>query len=255
MKFNNRNVSVSPDAKIGRNVKLGDNVVIYPNVTIGDNTIICNDAVIGEPLNAYYSDAEYGNPPTIIGENCLFRSHSIIYAGCSFGENFTCGHRVTVREHTTIGRNCSLGTLSDIQGQVTIGDYCRLHSNVHISEHCTLGNFVFMYPFSVMTNDPFPPSEETAGGKIGDYTQVAVHTVILPGIKIGKHCLIGANSVVTKRLPDYSFANGNPATVQRDVREIRALGKGHPYPWPKRFSRGMPWARIGFEAWMKEQKG
>lgn len=36
---------------------------------------------------------------------------------------------------------------------------------------------------------------------------------ILPGVKIGSHCVIGANSVVTKNIPEHSIAAGNPAKV------------------------------------------
>ncbi len=68
MKFNNRNVFISPNAKIGENVRIGDNTVIYDNVEIGSNSTICNDCVIGEPLNTYYSDNNYKNPATRIGE-------------------------------------------------------------------------------------------------------------------------------------------------------------------------------------------
>ena len=42
MKFNNRNVFISPNAIIGNNVKIGDNSTIYDNVSIGDNAIIAN---------------------------------------------------------------------------------------------------------------------------------------------------------------------------------------------------------------------
>ena len=54
MKFNNRNVVISPSAKIGKNVRIGDNVTIYDNVILKDNITICNDCVIGEPLVSYY---------------------------------------------------------------------------------------------------------------------------------------------------------------------------------------------------------
>ena len=40
------------------------------------------------------------NPNTIVGQNSLLRSHSIIYAGTELGDNFNCGHRVTIREFT-----------------------------------------------------------------------------------------------------------------------------------------------------------
>ena len=253
MKFNNRNVFISPSAKIGRNVRIGDNTAIYDNVTIGDDTVICNDCIVGEPLAAYYGDPGYQNPPTLVGPGSVVRSHSIIYAACTIGPRFGSGHRVTIREHSSIGEGCSIGTLSDIQGYVKIGNRCRLHSNVHIAQGCSIGDFVFLYPFSVMTNDPCPPSTDINGGQIGNYSVVGVHAVILPNVRVGENCLIGANSVVNRRLPDYSLAMGDPAKVVMDLRKFVVMGKGNPYPWMKRFDRGMPWEGMGYDAWM--QKG
>jgi acetyltransferase-like isoleucine patch superfamily enzyme len=252
MKFNNRNVYISPNASIGKNVKIGDNSSIYDNAVIGDDTIITNDCVIGEPLAEYYTGSGYKNPETLIGKNSLIRSHSIIYAGCNIGESFSCGHRVTIREYSLIGRHCRIGTVSDLQGHLKIGDYCWLHSNVHIGQQSTIGNFVFIYPYVVFTNDPTPPSNICIGPTVGDYSQIAVFSVLLPGVKIGKHCLVGAGSVVGKDLPDYQLALGSPAKMIKDVREIksRETGESH-YPWPQRFNRGMPWQNSSFEEWEK----
>jgi acetyltransferase-like isoleucine patch superfamily enzyme len=250
MKFNKRNIYISKSAEIGNDVRLGDNVTIYDNVVVGDNCIICNDCVLGEPLNDYYWNENYKNPVTQIGNGGLIRSHSIIYAGCEIGENFSSGHRVTLRENTSVGRNSSIGTLSDIQGDVRIGKYCRLHSSVHIAQRSIIGDFVFMYPYSVMTNDPYPPSDDIKGGYIGDYTQIGAHAVIFPGVNIGCNCLIGANSSVSKNIPDYSLVKGDPAKIVIDVREYRVMGKGRPYPWMKRFERGMPWQNIGYDNWL-----
>ena len=254
MMFNNRNVSISLLAKIGVNVKIGDNTVIYDYVEIGDNTIICNDCVIGEPLNDYYFNDAYQNPATYIGEGSLIRSNAIIYAGCVIGKNFNTGHRITVRENTRIGDSCLVGTYCDLQGELTIGSFCRLYSNVHLAQKTQLGNFVFMYPFSVMVNDPVPPSNKVLGGSVGDYTQVGAHAIILPKIKIGENCVIGANSVVNKKLDDYSFAMGDPAKVLMDVRKYVVLGVGRPYPWMTRFDRGMPWEGIGYDRWITQGK-
>jgi acetyltransferase-like isoleucine patch superfamily enzyme len=148
-----------------------------------------------------------------------------------------------------IGANCAVGTLSDIQGNVKIGNYCRLHSNVHISQTCSMADFVFLYPFSVMTNDPCPPSKEIKGGHIASFTQVGVHAVILPGVRVGENCLIGANSVVGKSVPDFSLAMGDPVRVVMDLRKYIVMGKGRPYPWMNRFDRGMPWEGMGFDKW------
>jgi len=253
MKFNNRNVFVSSKAKLGRNVRIGDNSVVYDNVEIGDNSIICDQCVIGEPLASYYKEMDYTNPSTVIGSDALIRSHSVIYAGCTIGGSFSSGHHITIRENTVIGNHCSVGTLCDIQGNVKIGNYCRLHSSVHISQTCSIGDFVFLYPFSVMTNDPCPPSREVKGGYIGSYTQVGVHVVILPGLQVGQNCLIGANSVVSKNVPEFSLVMGDPMRVVMDIRKYVVMGKGRPYPWMNRFDRGMPWEGIGYEKWMRQR--
>lgn len=252
MKFNKRNVFISPDAFIGRNVKIGDNTSIYDHVIVEDNSIIANDCILGEPLSTYYSDADYKNPQTIIGKESLIRSHTIIYAGSQIGEHFSCGHRVTIREHSIIGKHCRIGTISDLQGFLEIGDYCWLHSNVHIGQQSKIGNFVFVYPYVVFTNDPTPPSNICIGPTVGDYSQIAVFSVLLPGVKIGKHCLIGAGSVVGKNVPDFQLALGSPAKIIKNVREIksRETGKSH-YPWPYRFDRGMPWQDLDFDNWEK----
>jgi acetyltransferase-like isoleucine patch superfamily enzyme len=255
MKFNNRNVFISPKATIGKNVRIGDNTTIYDHVHIGDHSIIANDCVIGEPTNDYYSNADYVNPPTIIGENALIRSHAIIYAGSTIGNNFQTGHRVTLREKTVFGTNCRVGTLSDIQGYCTFGNYCWLHSHVFIAQTTNVGNYVFIYPYVVFTDDPTPPSNTCKGPTVGDYSQIAACSVLLPGVHIGKHCLIGAGSIVGKDVDDYQLVVGNPAKAIKDVREIksRETGESH-YPWPYRFERGMPWAGKGYESWQKEQE-
>ena len=251
MKFNNRNIWISPTASIGKNVRIGDNTSIYDNVIIKDNATICNDCIIGEPLGTYYQNDEYINPPTIIGENSMIRSHCIVYAGTELGMHFSSGHRVTIREYTKFGNYCRVGTVSDIQGFSTFGDHCWLHSNVHIGQKSTIGNFVFIYPYVVFTNDPTPPSEICIGPKVGDYSQIAVFSVLLPGVKIGKHALIGAGSIVSKDVEDYQLVLGNPAEFKKDVREIksRKTGESH-YPWPYRFERGMPWENLGYENWL-----
>lgn len=254
-KFTGRNVQISPSAKIGNNVKIGDNTVIYDNVEIGDNTIICNDCVIGEPLNAYYDDIEnYENPRTIIGAHSLIRSHCIIYADSVFGDYLQTGHRVTLREKIKMGCHCSIGTLSDLQGHSEFGNYVRMHSNVHIGHCSKIGNYCWIYPYTVFTNDPTPPSEICVGPTVGDYSIVATHCLLLPGVKIGEHCLIGACTMVSKNVADYQVVVGSPGKAVKDIRDVkdRETGKSH-YPWPYRFDRAMPWKGQDYEEWLKCQ--
>lgn len=253
MMFNNQSVRISTKSTIGRNVRIGDNTIIFDNVVIEDNVTIAHNCVIGEPLNEYYINSGYENPVTIIGNNSLIRSHSIIYAGNKLGNNISFGHRVTLRENNQIGHHSVIGTLSDIQGNVVIGQYSRLYSNVHIAQYSKVGDYVFIYPYVVMTNDPYPPSYDLIGCTVGDYTQIAAHCTVLSGVVVGANCLVSANSVIKNNLPDYTLAMGDPAKAIIDLRNFVILGKGRMYPWMYRFSKGMPWENIGYEKWMNLQ--
>lgn len=249
MKFNNQNVTIHPTAEIGANVRIGDNTIIYPNAVIGDNCTIANDCVIGEPLSDYYEDASYVNPKTILGSDSLIRSHSIIYASAKIGSGFSCGHRVTIREGSQFGNHCKVGTLSDIQGLSNFGSHVWLHSNVHIGQGSIIEDFVFIYPYVVLTNDPLPPSANLKGVHLGRFTQIGTGSVLLPGVTTGNDSLIGANSVVTKNVQAFSCTVGNPAKHVKDVREIKLEDGSAAYPWPYRFDRGMPWEGMNFDEW------
>jgi acetyltransferase-like isoleucine patch superfamily enzyme len=56
---------------------------------------------------------------------------------------------------------------------------------------------------------------------IGDGSWLGHGSVVLPGVTIGRHVVIGANSVVTKDIPDFSVAVGVPARVVRRFDESR----------------------------------
>ena len=253
MMFNNQNVRISSKATIGKNVRIGDDTVIFDNVIVEDNVTIAHNCIIGEPLNDYYENAEYENPVTVIGANSLIRSHAIIYAGNKLGNDVTTGHRVNIRENNQIGHHTVIGTNSDIQCDVVIGNYCRIYNSVAIAPYSKIGDFVFLFAFVVLTNDPYPPSDDLKGCTISDYTQVAAHSTILSGVNVGSNCLIGANSVVNHNIANYSLVMGNPAKLIMDIRKYIIFGKGRLYPWMKRFSRGMPWEKIGYENWMNNK--
>lgn len=253
MKFTGRNVTISASAKVAPNASIGDGTIIYDNVVIGENVVIANDCVIGEPGGDYYANADYENPQTFIGEGSLIRSHSIIYAGVKVGSGFSCGHRVTIRAGAVIGENCRIGTLSDLQGNLNLGDHVWLHSNVHIGQGSHIDSFVFIYPYVVLTNDPLPPSNDLVGCKIRQFAQIGTGAVLMPGVELGRHCLVGGSAVVTRNVAEYSCVVGNPAKHVKDVRDMK-LDNGNPaYPWPYRFDRGMPWEGVGFDAWKESQ--
>ncbi len=239
------------NVSMGENVTVGHGAIIYPNVVIGDNTVIGPYSIIGEPSGSFYSKnsadiQKHDFKKTFIGSNSVIRSHAVIYENVQIGDDFQSGHRITIRENSVIGKKCSVGTLSDIQGCITIGNYVRLHSNVHIGQHSTIEDFVWVFPYVVITNDPYPPHNDLKGVIIKEYSVIASASVILPGIIIGKNSMVGAHSVVTKNVDDEMLVFGNPAMPKCSVREIRDKNGNKKYPWKEylRGFRGYPWQNI-----------
>ena len=239
---------VSSKAKVGLNVKIGPFTVIHDNVSLGDGTTIEGFCELG--VSNYLSNGEN----LLIGKNSHIRSHSIFYEASVFGENLVTGHRVTVREKIRAGKNLQVGTLSDLQGHSEIGDYVRFHSNVHIGQKAKIGNFVWIFPYVVLTNDPHPPSNILKGVTVEDYAVIATMSVILPGVTIGSGCLIGAHSSVNKSTESNMLYAGSPAKkLYATSKVILQDGTGCPaYPWTNHFHRGYPEEFI--KAWGNESK-
>ena len=238
---------ISEKAKIGKNVKIGNFVTIYDDVEIGDNSIIESYCEIG-----YSNGREKG--PLKIGSDSKIRSHSILYAGSIIGKNLVTGHHVTIRENMKIGVNFQLGTLSDLQGESSIGDYVRTHSNVFVPHFSKIGNFVWMFPYVVLANDPHPPSDEaTKGPEILDFAALGANSIIFPSVKVGKDAVVGAGCVLRKDLPDGQVAVGNPSRIIGEASKIKLKGTNTPaYPWRRHFHRGYPKEII--DEWKKEFK-
>lgn len=227
---------VSAGAEIQENVSIGPYAIIHPNVIVGMNTVIGSHCEIGLPTHLA------GGRKLVLGKNSLIRSHSIFYEGSVFGDRLVTGHRVTVREHTVAGENLQIGTLSDIQGRCEIGNYVRMHSNVHVGQHSKIGNFVWIFPYVVLTNDPHPPSTVMKGVSIEDYVALSTMSVILPGVTVREGTLIGAHSLITKDTNRDVLVAGNPAKELCLASKLRLQdGTRKPaYPWRRHFHRGYP---------------
>lgn len=238
---------ISPKAKIGKNVVIGPFTIIHPNVIIGDGTTIESYCEIGYPCSTLKK-----SPPLIIGAGSLIRSHSTFYEGSIFGDNLVTGHRVTVREKTSAGLNLQIGTLSDIQGYCDIGNFVRLHSNVHIGQQSAIKDYVWIFPYVVLTNDPHPPSDIRLGVTVNKYTAIGTMSVILPGVNIGEGALIAAHSSVSKDVQQDTVVAGSPAKFICNTQKIKLKNSTDEdaYPWRKHFHRGYPNDIV--EKWLKE---
>ena len=104
-----------------------------------------------------------------------------------------------------IGDRTKIGLSNTIIGPVTIGNDIRLAQNI------TLSGLNHNYE-----DIDIPIHEQgvsTAQIVVEDETWIGANVVVLAGVKIGKHAIIAAGSVVTKNIPSYSVAVGNPARV------------------------------------------
>lgn len=138
-------------------------------------------------------------------------------------------------KHMSIGKGCLLRKglrLEVVDPQsglvISIGDNVNIEQNVHIvgrvaiiieddvtiTGHCSIVDVVHPYNnIYSSTKIGNRISEEAFPVRIGRGSFIGFGAHISPGVEIGKYCVVGANSVVTKSMPDYSVIAGNPAKV------------------------------------------
>ncbi len=236
--------NIHATAIIGINVKLGNNCEIGPFTIIHENVSLGNNVTIGSHCEIGIKTRLGDGSPLIIGDNALIRSHSVFYESSIIEEGLVTGHHTCVRELTKAGKGLQIGSASDIQGHCSIGDYVRTHRGVHIGQQSIIGNFVWMYPDVLLTNDPNPPSDQNnfLGVQIGDFTVIAAKTTLLPGVLIGKNVFVSAQSLVGINVPDKKLVSGNPAKIIGEASMLRMKNdiRIRAYPWNKRFVRGYP---------------
>ena len=239
---------VSPKAKLGDDVEVGPFSIIHENVVLG------NRVRIGAYCELGISTPLGDGTPLILSDDSLIRSHSVFYESSSFGPGLTTGHHVTVREKTISGAGFQIGTLSEIQGDSSIGNYVRFQSSVFVGKKTTIGNFVWIFPYVVLTNDPTPPSNVLIGCTIEDYASVAAAAVVLAGVTVGHHSVIAAQACVTKNVPPNMVVAGVPARVVGKASAIKLRdGSGKAaYPWTRHFTRGYPGSVIA--EWARDAK-
>lgn len=236
---------VSDGAVLADGVIVGPFTVVHAGVSIGPGSTIGSHCVLGEPTADAYNGPQVAPRPCIIGANSIIRSHSVIYQGVSLGAGFECGHRVTIREGSTIGAWVRIGTQSDLQGDLIVGDYVRMHSSVFVPARSTIEDFVWLFPGVTLTNDPHPPSDScTAGPTIHRFAVVAARAVLMPGVDVGEHALVGAMSLVTRDVPNRTVVVGSPAKPVGPVTDVKCRHEAgvsrDVYPWPDHFHRGYP---------------
>lgn len=153
-----------------------------------------------------------------------------ISSSAKIGSGIYIWHYVQILAGAEIGNYTTIGKGGYIDKNVKIGSKCNIQNNVSIYRGTVIENNVFIGPHVCFSNNKNPRAVNEKGrmvkeGKdwiakkihIKKGASIGANVTLIPGITIGEYALIGAGSVVTKDIPAFSLAYGNPARVHGKV--------------------------------------
>ena len=149
-------------------------------------------------------------PTTIFNEQYIsIGDDTLIGPGVALSAGMVPGQECISQVVVSIGDRCLIGRGSGIVG----------HFSIKIGNDVWTGHHVYITDQNHGYEDVKRPISQQSQPErpvvIGDGSWLGHGAVVLPGVTIGKHVVIGANSVVTKDIPDFSVAVGSPAKVIR----------------------------------------
>jgi len=205
-------MTVERDVSLGNGVRIGQNSIIKEKVTIGEDVVIFPNVYVGRN--------------TRIGDGSIIQYGAFIEHDCNIGKHCRIGTNAVLRRETNIGDHSIFGSLSASEGKNWIGNHVLIHSQCHLTTGIIIEDWVFIAPLFVGANDPkmlhgrrhvekFVPK----GPHIKFGSGIAVNVTLLPGVVIGRECIIGAASLVTRDVPDFSVAYGVPARAAKSVED------------------------------------
>jgi acetyltransferase-like isoleucine patch superfamily enzyme len=204
---------------------IGAYAVIHGGTTIGEQARVEEHAVAGKPEHGYAMGKTYpgtgGN--TVIHAGAVVRSGAIMYAHTRCGQNTMIGHHTVLHTNVEVGAETQLGHHVTVEWDTCIGRNVRCSPGSHLTSATRIADRVFLgagvrtISDKRMTGrDPHrkpvldPPKFDTAA-------RVGSGSVVLAGVTIGEHALIGAGSLVTRDIPAGTVAYGQPARVHGTV--------------------------------------
>lgn len=150
--------------------------------------------------------------------NEKFYSHStaIIENPDNIGEGTKIWHFSHVMSNCIIGKNCTIGQNVFISSGAIIGNNVKIQNNISIYDGIICEDDVFLGPSAVFTNVLNPRSQINRKNEfkktiIMKGATIGANSTIVCGNNIGKYAFIGAGSVVTKTVKNYSLVVGNPS--------------------------------------------
>lgn len=166
--------------------------------------------------------------PLVLGGGSHLRSGTVLYDGSRIGPGLETGHHVVIREDCVLGEQVSVWSNTVIDYGCRIGDRVKIHANCYIAQYTEILDDAFLAPGVTIANDLYPgqaaSAEVMSGPWIGPGAQLGVNVTVLPFVRIGEGCLIGAGSVVTRDIAPGLVAFGNPARVHGRVSSLGDIG-------------------------------
>tara|TARA_Y100001968_G_C19321414_1_gene699465 strand:+ start:281 stop:862 length:582 start_codon:yes stop_codon:yes gene_type:complete len=151
-----------------------------------------------------------------MNKDFFIHESSIIDEPCEIGEETKIWHFSHIMSNCKIGRKCNIGQNVVISPNVIIGNNVKIQNNVSIYTGVICEDDVFLGPSMVFTNVINPRSaiirrEQYIDTLVKKGASIGANATIICGNEIGKYAFVGAGSVITKSVMDYSLVVGNPA--------------------------------------------
>lgn len=148
--------------------------------------------------------------------NFFLHTSSLVDKNSIIGNNTKIWHWSHVSKNTKIGENCTIGQNVFIGEGVKIGNNVKIQNNVSIFTGVEIEDNVFCGPSCVFTNVKNPRSFISRNKKyentlVNEGATIGANVTVVCGTKLGCYSFVGAGSVVTNDVNDYSMVVGNPA--------------------------------------------
>ncbi len=141
---------------------------------------------------------------------------SFVDENVEIGDKTKIWHFSHVSSGAKIGKNCIIGQNVYISSNAVIGNNVKIQNNVSIYDNVIIKDDVFCGPSCVFTNVKNPRAfierkNEFLSTEVQKGVSIGANATIICGIKLGKYCLVGAGSTVTKEVRPHELVFGSPA--------------------------------------------